>query len=126
MSNKVAVKWEKCQNLKAKESAKFGSHAFLAQHEVFAADAMHAFTVQAGLVGCYTAGEQRRIYQLRAYTVRAFVNAQEETYTVAGTVEVGQAVLPQILFGKHIKLGTSCTFEEYRGRQGRYGLSSRA
>ena len=105
---------EQRQVLKLHKAAEIvGCAVVNGQNAVFDAHSIAAGKVKSWFVAGYHARlEHHRIF-VSANALRTFVNAQEVAHAVSGAVEIGHALIPEELTGKHIELYAACTFGEY-------------
>ena len=100
------------ERLKAQERAKLVVPHGTNHHQVLMADAVHAFAVEAGLVGDNHAGLQGLGVEVLAHILRAFVRRKEEAHAVAGTVTKVALGPPERFAGQGVYLASGRSARE--------------
>lgn len=79
---------------------------------------MDILAVKSGLIGCNHTRSHRCRHIIETNALRPFVHVEEVAHAVSGAVQIGQALLPQKLPCKYVKLHADSSLREHCGSQG--------
>ena len=101
-----------CKGLEAKPGAELIVSQFLDQDKILVPHTVHTFPVDARLVGTDHPGKQGLGIEILPDVLRSFVNSEEKTHSVAGTVAEIAPGLPEGFPGHGVYLTTGSTARE--------------